>query len=53
MLKVSGGEWHKKDPIPRTAGEGYLTSRLACEFKIFSYGRKIGVVVSAVTEKDR
>jgi hypothetical protein len=28
-------------------------SRLAREFKIFPYGRNIGVVVSAVMEKDR
>jgi hypothetical protein len=26
MLKVTVGEWHKKDPIPRAFGEDYFTS---------------------------
>ena len=31
----------------------FFTSRLARDLKIFSYGRNIGVIVSAVMEKDR
>jgi hypothetical protein len=53
MLKVTGGEWHKEDPIPRAAGEDYFTSCLARDFKIIPYGRNIGVVVLVVMEKDR
>jgi hypothetical protein len=52
MLKVNGGEWHKKDPIPMAFGEDYFTSRLVRDFKIFPYGRNIGVVVTVVMEKD-
>jgi hypothetical protein len=53
MLKVTKGEWHKKDLVPRATGEDYFTSRLARDFKIFPYRRNIGVVVSTVMEKDR
>jgi hypothetical protein len=35
------------------AGEDFFTSRLARDLKIFPFGRKVGVVVSAVMEKDR
>jgi hypothetical protein len=53
MLKVTRGRWHRKDPIPRATDDDYFTSRLFCELKIFPYERNIGVVVSAVIEKDR
>jgi hypothetical protein len=53
MLKVTGGRWHTKDPIPQAASDDYFTSRLACELRIFPYRRNIGVVVSIVMEKDR
>jgi hypothetical protein len=52
MLRVTGGRWPRNDPIPRAAGEDFFTSRLAHDLKIFPYGRNIGVVVSAVMEKD-
>ena len=52
MLKVTGGEWHKKDPIPVVSSKDYFTSRLARDFKIFPYGRNIGAVVTIVMEKD-
>jgi hypothetical protein len=52
-LKVIEGRWPRNVLIPRAAGEGMFTSRLAREMKIFPYGRNVGVVVSAVTEKDR
>jgi hypothetical protein len=29
MLKMSRGEWHKDDPIPRASGEDYYTTYLA------------------------
>jgi hypothetical protein len=51
MLKVTEGEWHTKDLVPRVAGEDYFTPRLARNFKIFPYRRNIGSVVSAVMEK--
>jgi hypothetical protein len=53
MLKVTRGPWHRKDPIPRAAGDYYFTSRLARELKIFPYGRNIGAIVSTMMEKDR
>jgi hypothetical protein len=53
MLKVTGGRWPRNVPIPGAADEDMFTSRLACEMKIFPYGRNVGVVVSAVMEKDR
>jgi hypothetical protein len=53
VLKVTGGRWHRKDPIPRAAGDDYFTSRLARELKIFPYERNIGAIVSAVMEKGR
>jgi hypothetical protein len=52
MLKVTEGEWHKNDPIPLASGEDYSMSCLARDFKIFPYGRNIGVVLTAVVEKD-
>jgi hypothetical protein len=53
MPKVTGGRWPRNVPIPQAAGEDFFTSRLAHDLKIFPYGRNIGVVVSAVMEKDR
>lgn len=53
MLKVTGGEWHRKDHVPQAAGEDYFTFCLVRDLKIFPYGRNIGVVVSAVMENDR
>jgi hypothetical protein len=53
MLKVTGGRWRRNVPIPRAAGEDIRTSRLACEMKIFPYGRNVAAIVSAVMEKDR
>jgi hypothetical protein len=53
MLKVTGGRWHRKDPILQLTGDDYFTFRLACELRIFPYERNIGVVVSTVMEKDR
>jgi hypothetical protein len=53
MLKVTGGPWPKNVLIPRTAGEDIFTSRMARELKIFSYGRNIAAIVSAVMKKDR
>jgi hypothetical protein len=53
VLKVTRGRWHRKDPIPRAAGDDYFTSRLAREVKIFPYERNIGAIVSAVMEKGR
>jgi hypothetical protein len=53
MLKVTGGQWPRNVPIPRATDEDIFTSRLAREMKIFSYGRNIAAVVSAVTDKDR
>jgi hypothetical protein len=53
MLKVTGGRWPRNVPISQAAGKDMFTSRLACEMKIFPYGWNVGVVVSAVMEKDR
>jgi hypothetical protein len=53
MLEVTGGRWPRNVWIPRAAGEDKFTSRLACELKIFPYGRNIVAVVSAVMDKDR
>jgi hypothetical protein len=52
MLKVTGGQLHRKVPIPRATGNNYFTSRLAREKKLFPYGRNIGAIVSTVMEKD-
>jgi hypothetical protein len=51
-LSVTRGRWHRNDPIPRATGDDYFTSHLARELRIFPYGRNIGDVVSAVSEKD-
>jgi hypothetical protein len=53
MLEVTGGRWPKNVPIPRAAGEDFSMSRMARDFKVFSYGRNIAAVVSAVMERDR
>jgi hypothetical protein len=53
MLEVTGGRWPKNVPIPRAAGKDFFTSRMACDLKVFPYGRNIAVVVSAVMERDR
>jgi hypothetical protein len=53
MLEVTGGRWPKHVPIPRAAGEDFFTSRMACDLRVFHYGRNIVVVVSAVMNKDR
>jgi hypothetical protein len=53
MLKVTGGQWRRNVPIPRAADEDIHTSRLACEMKIFPYGRNVAAIVSAVMEKGR
>jgi hypothetical protein len=53
MLEVTGGRWPRNVPIPRAAGEGMFTSRLAREMKIFPYGQNVAAVVSAVMDKDR
>jgi hypothetical protein len=53
MLEVTGGRWPRNVPIPRAAGKDMFMSRLACEMKIFPYGRNIAAVVSAVMDKDR
>jgi hypothetical protein len=52
MLEVIGGRWPKNVPIPRAAGEDFFTSRMACDLKVFPYGRNIAAVVSAVMNKD-
>jgi hypothetical protein len=52
MLKVTGGRWPRNDPIPLAASDDFFTSRLACDLRIFPYGRNIGAVVSAVMERD-
>jgi hypothetical protein len=53
MLEVTGGRWPKNVPVPRVAGEDFFTSRMACELKVFPYGRNIAAVVSAVMERGR
>jgi hypothetical protein len=53
MLEVTGGRWPKNVPIPRAAGEDFFTSRMARDLRVFSYGRNIAAVVSAVMNKDR
>jgi hypothetical protein len=35
VLKVTGGRWHRKDPIPQATGDDYFTSCLARELKYF------------------
>jgi hypothetical protein len=52
MLGVTGGRWPKNVPIPRVAGEDFFTSRMACDLRVFPYGRNIAAVVSAVMNKD-
>jgi hypothetical protein len=53
MLEVTGGRWPKNVPIPRAAGEDSFTSRMARDLRVFTYGRNIAAVVSAVMNKDR
>jgi hypothetical protein len=53
MLEVTGRRWPRNVLILRAAGDDIFTSRLACEMKIFPYGRNIAVVVSTVMDKDR
>jgi hypothetical protein len=53
MLRVTGGCWPRNVPIPRAAGEDFLTSRMVREWRVFPYGRNIVAVVSAVMDKDR
>jgi hypothetical protein len=53
MLKVTRGQWHRKDPVPWAAGDDYFTSCMAHKFEIFPYRRNIGDVVSTMMEKDR
>jgi hypothetical protein len=52
MLKVTGGRWHRNDPIHRATGDNYFTSSLTRELRIFPYVINIGVVVLTVMEKD-
>jgi hypothetical protein len=52
MMKVTGGRWPRNNPIPQVVGNDFFTSRLSRDLRIFPYGRNIGVVVSAVMEKD-
>jgi hypothetical protein len=52
MLKVIGGRWPWNDLIPWATGEDFFTTRLARALYFFPYERNIGVVVSAVMEKD-
>jgi hypothetical protein len=40
-------------PYPEPLAMIFFTSRLARDLRFFPYGRNIGVVVSAVMEKDR
>jgi hypothetical protein len=53
MLEVTGVRWPKNVPIPCEAGEGFFTSRMARDLRVFPYGRNIAVVVSTVMNKDR
>jgi hypothetical protein len=53
MLEVTEGRWPKNVPIPRAAGKDFITPRMACDLKVFPYGRNIVAVVSAVMNKDR
>jgi hypothetical protein len=53
MLEVTGGRWPRNVPIPRAIGEDFYTSCMACDLKVFPYGRNIAVVVSVVMNKDR
>jgi hypothetical protein len=53
MLKVTGGCWPRNVPIPCAAGEDCFTSRMVRRWRVFPYGRNIGVVVWAVMDKDR
>ena len=50
MLKVTGGRWHRKDPIPLAADDDYFTSHMARELKIFPYRRNIGAIVSIMMD---
>jgi hypothetical protein len=51
--RVTGGYWPRNVPIPRAAGDDFFTSRMVREWRVFPYGQNIGVVVSAVMDKDR
>jgi hypothetical protein len=53
MLEVTRGRWPKNLPIPWAEGEDMSTSRIARGLRIFSYGRNIAAIVSAVMNKDR
>lgn len=53
MLKTTGGEWHKDNPIPRASSKDYFTSKLAWFFRLFPYGHIIDVVVTTLMDKDR
>jgi hypothetical protein len=53
MLEVTGGRWPRNVPIPRATGKDFYMSRMARDLKVFSYGRNIAAVVSAVMNKDR
>jgi hypothetical protein len=33
MLKVTGGRWHRKDPIPWATDDDYFTSHMARQLK--------------------
>jgi hypothetical protein len=52
MLEVTGGRWPKNVPIPRATGEDFFMSRMACDLRVFPYGRNIAAVVSEVMNKD-
>jgi hypothetical protein len=47
------GEWHRNVPITRASGKDYFTSRMVRFFGLFTYGRNIDVVVSALMGKDQ
>lgn len=51
-LKVTGGELHRKDPIPVAPGEDNFTSCLALSFNVFPYRWNIGAVARAMMDKD-
>jgi hypothetical protein len=52
MLEVTGGEWCRDDRIPMASDKDDSTSFLAWYFKVFRYGRNVGVVVTTVMDKD-
>jgi hypothetical protein len=53
MLEVTRGRWPKNVPIPRATGEDFFMSLMARDLRVFTYGRNIADVVSAVMNKDR